>query len=98
RPKGSDEHRRLTSPKFLEEYKKLIKPGGVIQLKTDNTELFDYTLELLKSRNDIQDLKYTWELYNSEFALDHYGIKTKYENQFAEQGYVIKYLKFRFMD
>ena len=96
RPKSSDEHRRLTSPKFLEVYKKLIKAGGLIQLKTDNTELFDYTLELLKSRKDIQELKYTWELYNSEFALDHYGIKTKYENQFAEQGYVIKYLKFRF--
>ena len=98
RPKGSDEHRRLTSPKFLELYKKLIKPGGIVQLKTDNTGLFEYTLDVLKSRNDILDLEYTWELYNSEFAKDHYGIKTKYENHFAEQGYVIKYLKFRFAE
>ncbi|MDZ7604129.1 MAG: tRNA (guanosine(46)-N7)-methyltransferase TrmB [Cyclobacteriaceae bacterium] len=37
RPKGSDEHRRLTSPKYLEIYKKLIAPGGMIHLKTDNT-------------------------------------------------------------
>lgn len=98
RPKSSDEHRRLTSPKFLEIYKKLIKPEGVIHLKTDNTELFDYTLALLKNRNDIQELKFTRELYNSEFALDHYGIKTKYEDQFASQGYVIKYLKFKFIE
>ena len=96
RPKGSDEHRRLTSPKYLEIYKKLISQSGIIHLKTDNIALFDYTLGLLENRDDVQDLKYTWELYNSEFVLDHYGIKTKYENQFAEQGYVIKYLRFRF--
>ena len=96
RPKNSDEHRRLTSPKYLDIYKKLINPGGVIHFKTDNTLLFDYTLQLLESRDDIQDLRYTWELYASEFAKDHHGIKTKYEYQFAEQGEIIKYLKFSF--
>lgn len=96
RPKNSDEHRRLTSPKYLDIYKKLMIPGGVIHFKTDNTLLFDYTLQLLESRDDIQDLRYTWELYASEFAKDHHGIKTKYEYQFAEQGEIIKYLKFRF--
>jgi tRNA (guanine-N7-)-methyltransferase len=96
RPKNSDEHRRLTSPKYLDIYKKLIIPGGVIHLKTDNTLLFDYTLGLLENRNDIQDLRYTWELYASEFAKDHHDIKTKYEHQFTGQGEVIKYLKFRF--
>lgn len=98
RPKSSDEHRRLTSPKYLEIYKKLLAPGSLIHLKTDNTCLFDYTLTLLESRTDIQDLEYTWELYKSAFAEDHHGIKTKYEHQFSEQGHEIKYLKFRFKD
>lgn len=98
RPKSSDEHRRLTSPKYLEIYKKLLAPGSLIHFKTDNTGLFDYTLTLLESRTDIQDLEYTWELYKSAFAEDHHGIKTKYEHQFSEQGHEIKYLKFRFKD
>ena len=96
RPKSSDEHRRLTSPKYLEIYRKLMKQGGIIHLKTDNTALFEYTLELLESRDDIQDIEFTWELYNSTYAEDHHGIKTKYEHQFSEQGFDIKYLKFRF--
>ncbi len=98
RPKKSDERRRLTSPKYLEIYKKLIKKGGLIHLKTDNTPLFEYTVELLRHRPDIQGLEYTWDLYDSEFAADHHGIRTKYEKQFSEQGEVIKYLRFRFAD
>ncbi len=96
RVKDSDEHRRLTSPKFLEIYRKLVKPGGLIRLKTDSTSLFDYTLGVLKNRTDIQDLEYTWELYHSDLAKDHHDIKTKYEHQFTGQGEVIKYLRFRF--
>jgi len=98
RPKNSDEHRRLTSPKYLEIYKKLIEPGGIIHLKTDNPELFEYTLDLIENREDTQNLQFTWQLYDSEYAADHHGIKTKYELQFTEQGFEIKYLKFRFKD
>lgn len=98
RPKESDEHRRLTSPKYLEIYKKLMKSGGLIHFKTDNPGLFEYTVELLKGRNDVVDLHYTFELYDSGFAADHHGITTKYEKEFSEKGFEIKYLKFRFAD
>lgn len=98
RLKYSDERRRLTSPKYLEIYKKLMKIGGLIHLKTDSTSLFDYTLGLLENRTDVQDLEYTWELYHSDLAKDHHDIKTKYEHQFTGQGEVIKYLKFRFSE
>jgi tRNA (guanine-N7-)-methyltransferase len=96
RPKSSDERRRLTSPKYLEIYQKLIKPGGFIHLKTDSSELFDYTLQLLEARSDVTNLAYTWELYKSKYVEDHHSIKTKYEQQFSDQGYEIKYLKFQF--
>lgn len=98
RPKESDAHRRLTSPKYLEIYRKIIKEDGFVHFKTDNTPLFDYTLQILESRPDVQDLEYTWELYNSKFAVDHHGIKTKYEHQFSEQGHEIKYLRFSFVN
>lgn len=97
RPKSSDERRRLTSPKYLEIYQKLIKPGGFVHLKTDNTALFDYTLEVLKDRTDVKGLEYTQKLYRSKYADDHHDIKTKFENQFSEQGHEIKYLKFKFI-
>lgn len=97
RPKSSDERRRLTSPKYLEIYQKLIKPGGFVHLKTDNTALFDYTLEVLKDRTDVKGLEYTRKLYKSKYADDHHDIKTKFENQFSEQGHEIKYLKFKFI-
>lgn len=98
RPKDSDEHRRLTSPKYLEIYKKILKQRGLIHLKTDNTGLFVYTVDLLKSRTDVTELEYTWNLYGSPYEAEHHGIKTKYEHQFAGQGFDIKYLRFRLED
>ncbi len=97
RQKGRDEHRRLTSPKYLDVYKKILRASGIIHLKTDSMDLFEFTLEILNSREDIKDIAFTQELYSSEFAKDHHGIITKYEQQFAGQGYAIKYLKFGFV-
>ena len=97
RPKGRDIKRRLTSPRFLETYKHMIKPGGWVYFKTDNTPLFEYTLEVLAERTDIQDLEYTFDLYQSAYMDEHHGIKTKFEQKFHDLGEDIKYLKFRFI-
>lgn len=94
RPKKRDIKRRLTSPRYLELYKKIIKPGSFIRLKTDNTGLFDFTLETLQSRTDIDSLKFTDDLYASELRPECFDIKTKYEEQFAALGEKIKYLRF----
>ncbi|NVJ86082.1 MAG: tRNA (guanosine(46)-N7)-methyltransferase TrmB [Algoriphagus sp.] len=96
-PRDGDEKRRLTSPRFLDMYKPLLKEGGIVHFKTDNTGLFDYTLELVKSRNDIELIGFTHDFYQSEWKDDHFGIKTRYEKIFTEKGEKIKYLKFRFI-
>jgi tRNA (guanine-N7-)-methyltransferase len=96
RPKDRDIKRRLTNNRFLDIYKRMIKPGGYVRLKTDNTPLFDYTLEELSSRDDIHDLQYTHDLYNSSLRAECYDIKTKYEEEFTAKGEVIKYLRFHF--
>jgi tRNA (guanine-N7-)-methyltransferase len=96
RPKKSDRHRRLTHPRFLEIYRKLVRKDGLIRLKTDNTGLFEYTLEVLKERKDIRNLEYTDDLYNSPLNQEHYGIITRYEQEFTAEGHTIKYLKFSF--
>jgi tRNA (guanine-N7-)-methyltransferase len=96
RPKGRDERRRLTHPRFLDIYRNILKPGGKVYLKTDNRDLFEYSLEVLSSMKDIDELTYTLDLYNSDLMLEHYGIQTTYEKQYLEEGSKIKYLRFRF--
>lgn len=96
RPKKRDIKRRLTSPRFLAIYKRLLRPGGYIRFKTDNTALFDYTLEELALRKDIGDLKFTHDLYNSDLRAECFDIKTRYEQEFASKGELIKYLRFQF--
>jgi tRNA (guanine-N7-)-methyltransferase len=98
RPKGRDERRRLTHDRFLEMYRKILKPGGWLCLKTDNDGLYEYSLEVLSNRRDVVDLKYTDELYSSELLHDHHGIQTTYEMSYLEEGKTIKYIKFRFTD
>ncbi len=96
RPRKRDIKRRLTSPRYLEIYKQLIKPGGYVRLKTDNTALYDYTLELIQSRTDVHDLRHTDNLYGSVLESECFAIKTKYEEEFASKGETIKYLRFKF--
>ena len=96
RPRDRDIKRRLTNPRFLDMYKEVLEPEGWFRFKTDNTGLFEYTLEVLAERNDIRDLEFTKDLYNSPLNAEHFGIRTKYEKMFSEAGEKIKYLKFRF--
>jgi tRNA (guanine-N7-)-methyltransferase len=96
RPRKRDIKRRLTSPRFVEMYKKLLRMGGFVRLKTDNTQLFNYTVEELQQRSDIVDFEFTEELYASRLRPECFDIKTRYEEEFAAKGETIKYLRFRF--
>lgn len=96
RPRKRDIKRRLTSPRFLELYKRLLKPGGFVRLKTDNTKLYEYTLEELQQRNDIDNFRFTPTIYESDLRPECFDIKTRYEEEFAAKGETIKYLRFTF--
>ena len=98
RPKDRDEKRRLTHPRFLDLYKPLLATDGYVNFKTDNTGLFDYTLEVLEGRNDIRDLEYTHDLYHSSLRPLCHDIRTRYEQKFSAEGHDIKYLRFRFAE
>lgn len=90
---------RLTNPDFLRMYQKLLKPGGVVHLKTDSEFLHGYTLgvlqgmgtEILTAHHDI----YGAPEYEPGTPLLR-DIQTYYENLFSAQGKKITYLKFRF--
>jgi len=97
RPKDRDEKHRLTNNAYLNLYKPLISPEGWVNFKTDNTDLFQYTLEALEGRNDIANLEFTWDVYASDLAPLCHGIQTRYERKFHTDSNKIKYLRFRFV-
>ena len=97
-PRYGDEKLRLTSTRFLDMYKQLVKAGGIIHFKTDNTGLFDYTKEILASRPDCKVLFSTSDFYESELLDAHHGIKTRYEKIFSDKGEKIKYIQFCFIE
>ncbi len=100
-PKDRQERKRLTSPLFTERYKKILKPNGIIHLKTDHEDFFKYTLQEIKD-NNYHLLEHTFNLYAEKIAdLDEktqriLSIKTFYENLFSQKGHPIHYLKFQF--
>ena len=89
--------KRLTAPKFLEIYKFILKPGGIVHLKTDSTEFYHYTLEIIQEFN-FQVLFQTSNLYHSGFTGDAPLIKTFYEQKYLEAEATINYIQFKFQD
>ena len=92
--KKSKARRRLTSPYFLNLYKKIIKKGGIIHLKTDSTLLYHFTLETLNACNDCKILYKNDDIYAQKLKYPELEIKTYYELQHLAKGKKIKYIRF----
>lgn len=94
-PQLSREKKRLTSPRFLEMYKIILKPHGILHLKTDNDALHTYTHEKIAELG-LQLHVRTQDLYRSDFADEVLSIKTYYEKKYLAHNKNINYLKFSF--
>ncbi|MCB0400472.1 MAG: tRNA (guanosine(46)-N7)-methyltransferase TrmB [Flavobacteriales bacterium] len=99
-PKDRLERKRLTSPMFINRYRKFLKPNGIIHLKTDHEGFFRYTLEEIE-RCGFNLLESTFNLYGEAIekldpkTQEILSIKTYYEKLFSEKGHSIHYLKFQ---
>ena len=85
--------KRLTSPKFLEIYKSVMKPEGWINLKTDSRELYDYTLEVIEA-TECPLVDQVPDVYAERPDDEILTIKTAFERKHLERGRTITYLKF----
>ena len=94
-PQLSREKKRLTSPRFLEKYKQVLKPGGYVNLKTDNDDLHAYTAEKITEFGLRLHVR-TEDLYHSVYADEVLSIKTYYEKKYLQGNKNINYLKFSF--
>lgn len=91
-PKDRHKKRRLTHSKFLNQYKKFLKPNSEIWFKTDDTELFEESQEYFKESGFTLEYK-TYDLHNSDFKEN---IVTEYEEKFASRGMKTMFLIAKF--
>ena len=90
----SKEKKRLTSPRFLDLYKKIIRKGGIIHLKTDSTDLYDFTIDTLQQYEGAAIIYQNDDIYASDLAYKELAFKTYYEGEHLDAGKKIKYIKF----
>ena len=95
-PQPRSENSRLSSPVFLERYRKILSPDGIVHLKTDSRMLHEYTKAVCLS-NGLQVLMCTEDLYGKPegVAPEVHEVQTFYEKMFLSQGYKINYMCFR---
>lgn len=108
-PQLKSENCRLTSPLFLERYRKFLQKGGIVHLKTDSRFLYEYSKAVAEC-NNLRILAATADLYGTgrqdlsgcalesvagQSAVDAlFEVRTFYESMFMAQGYKITYLSF----
>ncbi len=90
--------KRLTSTWFMQRYQQIVKPNGLIHLKTDSPFLYTYTTEMLRL-NPYPVLASTDDLYGKtdgiETFADAKALQTHYEQQWLDRGLSIKYIEWQ---
>lgn len=93
-PQMKKVNKRLTGTHFLEIYRQVLTPDGIINLKTDSPFLYAYTLAMAE-HNHLEILAATDDLYASPYAESVPRITTYYEQQWLSRGIPSKYISFR---
>lgn len=104
-PQPKSENSRLSSPLFLERYRKMLVPGGIVHLKTDSRLLHEYTKAVVEV-NSLKMLACTEDLYScskndfvgcgleDDDVAALFEVRTFYEKMFMDKGFNITYLSF----
>lgn len=86
-PKKRHEKRRLTHKNFLRLYQRILKPNGTIVMKTDNLDLFDFSIQSLTDNNFIlENIDYNYD------GKSQFDCQTEYETYFRNEKTPIKRL------
>lgn len=98
-PQPKRPRKRLTSPLFIERYKKILKENGIIHLKTDSDLLYNYTLDEIKE-NKYKLIESSDNIYEELISrvddqlIETMKIQTFYESIWLKENKTIKYLAF----
>lgn len=94
-PQPKKPMKRLTSERFLERYRHMLKTDGWVHLKTDSRELYDYTMEEVIAPAGYEVEFSTADLYASGYGGMATAVQTFYESMFLKEGKPITYVKFK---
>ncbi len=93
-PRQGKAKKRLTAPRFIELYRQILLPGGIVHFKTDAIDLFNFTEETLNELG-IPILALYRDIYQKRVENDLLYIQTTYEKRHLEDGRSINYLCFK---
>ncbi len=96
-PKARQASRRLTHRGFLEGYRRVLRPGGYLEFKTDNEGLFRFSVEEFRETG-LEIVEYTENLHAPDCTYRSAAFMTEYETKFSEAGKPIFYARVRFPD
>jgi len=96
-PQPKKPNKRLTSPRFLDTYARILAPQSTLHLKTDSRELYDYTLNEVLPVRDVEVVASTDDLYNTvvDTLAEAKMTQTFYERMFLAEGKPITYLQWK---
>jgi tRNA (guanine-N7-)-methyltransferase len=93
-PRRSRAKKRLSSPEFLKRYSSFLADDNLIHLKTDNRQLFDYTLDVIEKGGHEKGFV-SFDVYHEGAPPEAMEIQTFYEQLWRREGRTIHYLNFR---
>ncbi len=94
--KKGKENRRLTAAQFLKQYRRILRPRGLVHLKTDSRELYEWTLETFAAQPAVDVLYHDSDIYAKPLPIPELSTETYYERMHRQLGKVITYTRFRF--
>ncbi len=92
-PQLKKDRKKLTSPKFLDLYRPLLKKGATINLKTDSPELYEFTLEVIEDL-DLTLHRNVSDVYKQCPEDPELSIRTYYEGMHLKKARTIRFLSF----
>lgn len=91
-PQMKKVRKRLTSTRFIQLYQRILRPDGLLHLKSDSPFMYGYTRAMAEANGFVKEVD-TDNLYQSGMADEILSIKTAYERQWLERGMNIRYLR-----
>ncbi len=92
-PRTGDSNKRLTSPRFLKMYRQILQPQGILRFKTDDDDLFEYTLKSVSTFGG-KILNLYDDLHEASDVENELKIQTSFEEKHLDKGKTIKYCRF----
>lgn len=94
-PRPSKENRRLTSAFFNNQYRRILKPGGLIHVKHDDPGFYEFTMQTIAEDDKCELLYHNFDIYSAPLEFEELGMKTLYEEMHLAKGRKIKYVRYR---